>query len=148
MPKMNTPDAPTIECHPPERRRRSEIRMCHGSCCCCCCCLHTIGGIIGASVAPTIGKNKPVPLTYYYDEEGDVVGVPNIGKAGISAVRVFWLLTLFCAIIGWIGIVGMMLSQPGGRGQIGGRTDPWGSIVWGLVLLVMAFPAVQLVSAI
>src|SRR5260370_42138891 len=55
IPIMKTADIPTIECHPPERRRRTGIRMCHGCCCCCCCCLHTVGGILGAVIAPKLG---------------------------------------------------------------------------------------------
>src|SRR4051794_40727150 len=128
---MNTTATPTLECHPPERRRRTEIRMCHGSCCCCCCCLHTVGGIIGAGVAPTFGKNYRVPFPYSPDEEYELAE-PNIAKPGVSAVRVFWLLSLAAAILG------AAISVTGGRE----------SLLIGLVILAMVFPAVQLGVAI
>src|SRR2546426_4106519 len=129
---MNPAAPPTIESHPPERRRRTEIRMCHGSACCCCCCLHTIGGIIGSAVAPAFGKKHRMPIHYYYDEEGDVA-VPNIAKTGVSAVKVFWFLSLAAAIVG--ALIGAMVGHRDG-------------FLIGLFSLVMAFPAAQLVCAI
>jgi hypothetical protein len=163
---MKLTDTPTIECHPPERRRRTEIRMCHGSCCCCCCCLHTVGGIVGAVIAPNLGTQATawshLSLIAYWEEEefqsGQAYGakgdpqaitekvpaapahpvmrpgaVPNIAKPGISAVQVFWLLSLALTVLGaFIGI-----AQEGGSG-----------FIVGLVILALVFPAVQLVSAI
>jgi hypothetical protein len=129
MPTMKPGDTPTITSHPPERRRRTEIRMCHG-CCCCCCCLHTVGGIIGAGIAPAFGKNNRMPITYYYDEE-DGVALPNIAKAGVSAVKVFWLLSLVAALLG--ALIGAALGREG--------------FGVGLVILALVFPAVQLGSA-
>jgi hypothetical protein len=52
--------------HPPERRRRPAVTL-YGGCCCCCCCLHTIGSVIGAAVAPTIGRGRR-PSLYSYDD--------------------------------------------------------------------------------
>jgi hypothetical protein len=128
---MSTADTPTIESHPPERRRRTEIHMCHGSCCCCCCCLHTLGGIIGSAVAPGYGKNNRMPITSYYDEQPDTVD-PNAPQTGASAVQVYWILSLVGAILGaWVG------AMQGGEG-----------FIIGLVILAMVFPAVQLVMAI
>lgn len=97
-------------------------------------------------MAPTFGKNNRMPLNYYYDEEHDVA-LPIVAKTGVSAVKMYWLLTLICSMLGGIVTVGIMLSQRGGRAQIGGRGDILGSLVFGIVLLVMAFPAVQLGSA-
>ena len=120
IPTMNTADTPTIVSHPPERRRRTEIRMCHGSACCCCCCLHTVGGIIGSAVAPAFGKD-------------DVAG-PNIAKSEVSAVKVFWLLSLAAALLG--ALIGALIGMNEGAVDVG------------LVILAMVFPAVQLVIAI
>jgi hypothetical protein len=131
MPNMKTADTLTIECHAPERRRRTEIRMCHGSCCCCCCCLHTVGGIIGAGVAPSFGANNRMPLNYYYDEE-DNISVRDIAKTRVSAVKVFWLLSLAATILGTL--IG---STQGGSG-----------FIVGLVIVLLVFPAIQLVCAI
>jgi len=130
MPTMKAADTPMIECHPPERRRRIDVRMCHGSCCCCCC-LHTIGGIVGAGVAPLIGAKNPLPLGYYYEEE-DEYAVPDVSKPGVSAVKVFWFMSLAAAMIG--GLIG---SANGGQG-----------FFVALVILFMVFPGVQLACAI
>jgi hypothetical protein len=161
---MKTADTPTIECHPPERRRRTDIRMCHGSCCCCCC-LHTVGGIVGAVIAPKLGGRSTawshLSLIEDWDEEdfepGPAPGakadweaitekaptvparpvvstgaVANIGSAGVSAVSVFWLLTLAASILG------TLLGATTGRG----------GFIIGLVILLLVFPAVQLICAI
>jgi hypothetical protein len=89
-----------------------------------------VGGIVGAGVAPAIGKNNPMPLNTYYDEEYDV-SIPNIARPGVSAVKVFWFLSLGAAILGTL---------------IGAAYGGEGFIV-GLVILALVFPAVQLVAA-
>ena len=127
---MNTTDPIQFESHPPERRRRTETLMC-GCCCCCCCCLHTIGGLIGSAVAPAFGRKNRMPIHYYYDEEFDVA-LPSVAKTGASAVKVYWIISLVCAILG-----AMMGCAGGGSG-----------IVIGLIILALVFPAVQLGSAI
>jgi hypothetical protein len=161
---MKLTDTATIECHPPERRRRTEIRMCHGSCCCCCCCLHTVGGIVGAAVAPKRGGPSTawshLSLIEYWDEEyepGPTNGakvdpeaitektpaspgrpiiragaVPDIAKSGVSAVKVFWLLSLTATILG--ALIGITQGANG--------------FVVGLVILALVFPAIQLGCAI
>jgi hypothetical protein len=162
---MKTADTPTIECHQPERRRRTEIRMCHGSCCCCCCCLHTVGGIVGAVIAPKLGGRSTawshLSLIEDWDEEdfqpGPAPGaaadweaitekaptalprpvlsssaMPTIASAGVSAVSVFWLLTLAASILA--ALIG---AAQGG-----------GGFIVGLVILLLVFPAVQLTCAI
>lgn len=128
---MKRADTPLIECHPPERRRRTDVRMCHGSCCCCCC-LHTVGGLIGAGVAPLIGAKNPLPLGYYYEEE-DEYAVPDVSKPGVSAVKVFWFLSL--GVWGVGGLIGS--AQAGGEGFVGA-----------LIILLLLFPAIQLGCAI
>jgi hypothetical protein len=161
---MKTADTPTIECHPPERRRRTDIRMCHGSCCCCCC-LHTVGGIVGAVIAPKLGGRSTawshLSLIEDWDEEdfepGPAPGAkadweaitekaptalprpvlsssatPTIASAGVSAVSMFWLWTLAASIL---GVFGAALAGSGG-------------LLIGLVILLLVFPAVQLVCAI
>jgi hypothetical protein len=37
----------------------------HCGCCCCCCCLHTVGGLIGASIGSALGRDdyERVPVT-------------------------------------------------------------------------------------
>ena len=127
---MSTSNLIDIEIHLPERRRRNEIRMCHGSACCCCCCLHTVGGIIGSAVAPSFGKNNRMALNYYYDEELDIA-VPNVAKTGISAVKLFWLLSLAGLLLA------PLLGALWGLGGLGA----------GLFIIAMIFPAVQLLSA-
>jgi hypothetical protein len=129
MPAMTTTEPIRIECHPPERRRRTETLMC-GCCCCCCCCLHTVGGLIGAGIAPAFGRKNRMPILYYYDEEFDVA-LPSIQKTGVSAVKVFWLISLICAILG--ALIGLVEGAEG--------------FVVGLVILALVYPAVQLGSA-
>src|SRR5262245_61862210 len=73
-------DAPTVRviAHPPERGpRRPGPPLQAGACCCCCCCccLHSIGGIVGAVVAPHVGgRTRPGPYLppppYRDDHEG------------------------------------------------------------------------------
>src|SRR5262245_37793029 len=53
-----------FEAHPPERKRRPQsVVVACGCCCCCCCCLHTLGGVIGAAVAPAFGR-RAYPSKY------------------------------------------------------------------------------------
>lgn len=127
---MTTTEPIHIECHPPERRRRTETLMC-GCCCCCCCCLHTVGGLIGSAIAPAFGKKNRMPIHYYYDEEFDVA-LPSAARSGISAVKVFWILSLIFAILG------AMLGSAWGVDEI----------FIGLVILALVYPAVQLGSAV
>jgi hypothetical protein len=128
---MKPPADFRLESHPPERRRRSTETLMCGCCCCCCCCLHTVGGIIGAAVAPAFGKNSRLPLHYYYDEEFDIA-VPDIGKTGVSAVKVFWLISLVLALVG--AMLGCAVGREG--------------IIIGLIILALVYPGVQLGSGI
>jgi hypothetical protein len=164
MPVMNPAETPRIECHPPERRRRADVHMCHGSCCCCCCCLHTLGGIVGAVIAPKLGGRSTawshLSLIEYWEEEDDEPGptgaagrdaiieempisrprravspriVPNIAGRGVSAVKVFWLLSLAASIVG--ALIGLARGSGGG-------------LIVGLIVLLLVFPAVQLLCAV
>ncbi len=80
-------------------------------------------------MAPAFGKKNRMPIYYYYDEEDDIA-VPNIAKTGVSAVKVFWILSLAAALLG--AVLGASFGEP--------REG----LVIGLVLLALAFPAVQL----
>jgi MFS family permease len=42
-----------------------------GCSCCCCCCLHTIGGLIGAAVAPALGDRYQSDSLSLLTEDGD-----------------------------------------------------------------------------
>jgi hypothetical protein len=46
--------------HPAERRRRvsGNPALAGPCCCCCCCCLHSLGGIVGAVMAPQAGRRQ------------------------------------------------------------------------------------------
>jgi len=44
--------------HPPERRRRTTTLYAQGCCCCCCCCLHSLGGLIGSTVASVKARTE------------------------------------------------------------------------------------------
>ena len=50
-----SPSPVVIQKHTPERRRRAVTTLNCGCSCCCCCCLHTMGSLVGAAIAPTIG---------------------------------------------------------------------------------------------
>jgi hypothetical protein len=133
---MYQPTPIQIESHPPERRR-TETLMC-GCCCCCCCCLHTVGGIIGSAIAPAFGKGNRMPITYYYDDEWDI-SLPNIARTGVSAVKVFWFTTLIVTVLWVFGSVALGAADHGPSGE---------SLLVGLVILALLYPAVQLGCAI
>ncbi len=77
--------------HPPERRHRRPIApaLAGGCCCCCCCCLHTLGSIIGAAVAPTMGDRSGPrsysPTSYFWEEE-DERGAPALSAKDRAAI--------------------------------------------------------------
>lgn len=124
-------DAPiAVRKHEPERRRSTSITtLACGCCCCCCCCLHSVGSLIGAAIAPTIGRGR-MAIYYYYDEEtGEAV--PHVAKAGVSAVALFWWLLLGLVVFGFFASA---------------FSGPTGLIV-GAVIIAMVLPALQLLSA-
>lgn len=122
-----------VQKHAPERRKKSATTLHCGCTCCCCCCLHTLGGVVAAAVAPAIGKNSPVPLTYYYDEE---IGqdVPLINKPGLSSVTFFWWLLAFLTFLCFV--YGLLLDASG-----------WSFLATAIVVL-LAFPGLQMLSAV
>ena len=125
-----------IDKHQPERRRRVLTTLHCGCTCCCCCCLHTLGSIIGAAIAPTIGRGAPMTLSYYYDDEtGETV--PDIRRSavgGFSAVTVFWWVLCFLIFLGFLGTI---LTNPSEGASL---------LITGVVILLV-FPAMQLASA-
>jgi hypothetical protein len=145
MPSHNPVDV-VIVAHPPERRRqRSGAPAQAGQCCCCCCCcLHTIGGLIGSAVAPTVGAaRRPEPLRSaeaadYADDYRDPRHSPPPGpeRAGISAVALYWLSTAALCVIGTS--IAALLAAAGDGSEL---------VLWGFALL-MFFPVVQVVAAI
>ncbi len=93
------PPTVQIEHHPPERRRRSVVTMHQGCCCCCCCCcLHSVGGLIGAAVAPT---SLLARLGFGRRDRTDTP-VSAHPKPRTSAAAIYWwsfcTLILLCAI--------------------------------------------------
>lgn len=74
-----------VTAHRPERRRRSLVTLhCGGGCCCCCCCccLHSIGSLIGATVAPK-GERAPAGPAYLPADDDEPA-------SGVSGVSVYW----------------------------------------------------------
>jgi hypothetical protein len=163
-----------IVAHPPERGRRLAsvpAQAGPGCCCCCCCCLHSLGAIIGASMASNSGGGPEprgyLPLLHYWDEESDAArpwtaspsdreavtrghgavtdqGQPappvesfrtedgreiSLRKPSLSAVRIFWWMSL-------ILVFGGLILMSGSEG-------PLFAVVVGLLIL----PAIQLGAA-
>jgi tetrahydromethanopterin S-methyltransferase subunit B len=135
-----------IVAHPPERRRqRSGAPAQAGQCCCCCCCcLHTLGGLIGSAVAPTVGAarrseaQRSAEAADYADDYWDPRRTPPPGpeRAGLSAVALYWLTTAALCVIGTS--IAALLAAAGDGSEL---------VVWGFLLL-MFFPALQLIAAI
>lgn len=151
-----TPDRIGVRRHPPERGRRAPVVVLGCGCtCCCCCCLHTLGGVIGAAIGSSAGRLPPLEL---YDEPapprptGIKPGATDMtaGRArpavraeidedafdvrrpsSLSAAALFWYLCLGLSALG-------LLLGAGGRGE---------GLLLGVIVLLLAFPAVQLVSA-
>lgn len=137
-----------IVAHPPERRLpRGGAPAQAGHCCCCCCCLHSLGALIGAAVAPALGRGPErsyLPITHYWDEEDDYdegddsgerrPGTPDIAlpKSGPSAVSLFWWI--------FLGLVGL-------GSLLGAASGPEGFMV-GWIILLLVLPLLQLGSAI
>jgi len=126
------PSALRIVSHEPERRRRQVLNLaCGGSTCCCCCCLHSVGGLIGAAVAPAFGPGARLPIYYYYDEEIDE-DVPYTMKPGISAIALYWWIFLGVILLAPCLLLPFFAEGRGGN-----------SLLFGLVILALVLPAVQ-----
>lgn len=122
----------TLERHPPERRaKRGVIVACPGSCCCCCCCLHTLGGIIGASLGARKVSKASVG-TPSMKPSGD----PRAAEASVQATRLYWqTLAVLC---GLIAVVEM---------GFGTEAGPVGLVLIVGGTLLLALPAVQVMSS-
>jgi len=146
---MTPPAAPTppidFAARPPERRTsRTSTPALAGACtCCCCCCLHTVGGLIGAAVAPawtTRGPRTQEQDDYedFQPGSGPHAESPREGAdGGPSAVRSFWVTLLVLVLLGFL--VGPLMG--GGNGQL-----PTNLVLTAVVIL-MVLPALQLVAA-
>ncbi|MCI0459377.1 MAG: hypothetical protein L0Z62_20700 [Gemmataceae bacterium] len=134
-----------LHAHPPERRRRQTVTLPCG-CCCCCCCLHTIGGLLGAAIGSAVGSTVAprAPRPYPSDEEL----VDRHGRrlfshtsASISAVALYWF-----TLLGLIGLT-FVLSCAGGA--LRGRADSFEyGPGWGLMILALFLPGIQLVASV
>lgn len=127
------PTPVVISKHEPERRRRAVTTLHCGCCCCCCCCLHTVGSIVGAAIAPALGKGGVMPLTHYYDDEAGIE-IPIIQKPSFSGVTIFWWIT--CILIFLCFAYGLLHDGRGGEN----------ALITGILVLLL-FPGLQLVSA-
>jgi hypothetical protein len=123
-----------IEKHTPERRRQPTVTVaCGCSCSCCCCCLHSVGGVVGAALAPVLVRRARPPITQHYDPE--VRGlVPKVSKEGVSALALFW----------WIFLGLCVLAFPIGAALSYGDTAV--GVMVTIVVLLLIMPALQLVS--
>jgi hypothetical protein len=173
---MESADTLTIECHPPERRRRVEARMCCGSCCCCCCCLHTLGGIIGAAIAPKLGSQSSawshLSLIEYWDEEdhkpapatGTAVedeaitankpnsseksAVPRQPMPDIAKTGVSGVKMYWFVTLICVCASFVYITTLAPEAGGGGGAPLFAPRIAGLLILALGFPAIQLVSAI
>ena len=143
----NLPTAIEFAALPPERDRQIGGVASAGACCCCCCCLHSLGGVIGAAIAPrianrsqvfTIKSNEGTGEDWDVDdwEEGFDVArtAPNRRQGyGIpvsdspSAASYFWWTTLIFAVIATV------------LGTISDRSP-----LVGLWILILLLPLLQL----
>lgn len=115
-----------VESHPPERRQGAPVTLACGCCCCCCCCLHSLGSVIGSAIAPNIGSGNRLPLTEWDDDE-----TPDIRLPGLSATRLFW------RTFAVLSVGGLIVSA---------LIDGGSSFVVGVVLYLLAVPAIQLAA--
>jgi len=102
-----------MQAHPPERRQRGGVNLACGAttCCCCCCCLHSVGGLVGAAVAPVLGTAQPKPwrqrlVQHYYDDEDE----PQRAQPGVSGAGLYWLL-LLAVTPGAAGVVFLLVRD-------------------------------------
>jgi hypothetical protein len=82
MGKNNSRETVEFEKHQPERRRAGGRLYCNGGCCCCSCCLHSLGGLIAATVVSAKSKSPA---------EGSVAG------CYWTVLAVLGMLFLICA---------------------------------------------------
>ena len=107
---------------PPERgRKKQDCVVLYSCCCCCCCCLHTVGGMIGATIGSISGNYQADENPRDYE-----------GTKLISSSALYWL--SFVATLG----IGMALVLTSAWEQGSGITDPLESL-WTLGLSVILF---------
>lgn len=140
------PSEVVVVAHPPERRRQqmgapAQAGQC--CCCCCCCCLHTVGGLVGAAVAPAVGRSRARDRRRNQEEDDYGEAAWNIPERrdrttrdGLSAVAVYWLSLLVLTFL-FLGGAGVMAL-----------TGDTGVILGGVVLLALGLPVLQLVAAV
>ena len=142
-----------IEKHPSERRRSAATTLCCGCCCCCCCCLHTIGSVLGAALAPTIGGRSNARAHWdatamipgYYDDVPEEAfssspressgTIPDLRRpAGVSSVAIFW----------WLTVAAIFLTF---MFPLFAYRDT-GALFITAIIVLLVFPGIQLASAI
>jgi hypothetical protein len=125
-PRDSADGAILVVAHPPERRGRGSVMPAQagpGCCtCCCCCCLHTVGGIIGATVLPLVGRSD----TKYRRSDDRTTPAP-------WAVVLFWLISLILMFIALVLLAG----------SFGSGSSKDGILIAGIIILLV-FPALQL----
>jgi hypothetical protein len=113
--------------------------------------LHTVGGIIGAAVAPALGGGRErrsyLPLTHYWDEEDyEPVPLTQRGRPGRapslpSAVKLFWWTLLLL-----MGVVPLLVLGWTSRGS--GFTHQLPSAIYiGVIIILFVLPGLQLGAA-
>jgi len=112
--------------HPPERRRPSgSVVLPCGCCCCCCCCLHTLGGVLGAAIAPSFGSTRNNFPTRYrllveeYEFEDDAepfaaAALPIRKPRAVSGVALYWWI-----VLGFVGLAMLYGAAAGSGGSVG-----------------------------
>ena len=134
--------------HPPERYQIENIDpSCAGNCCCCCCCcLHTLGGLVGAlvySMSETASRKKLSQVELDFQEnitrgEGSSRNATNAATSEeLSASAVYWRSILGVAGFALIVCALIMMGNNGAS-----------SILGSACIVVMVFPAVQVVAGI
>jgi hypothetical protein len=111
----------TLRAHPPERQSSSVVVA--SPSCCCCCCLHSLGGLIGA-------------------------GIGSAGSRGRSAVGVYWLVLFLLAVVTETGSILLLFVEETKSGVTVMGSQFESGIGAGLLILIMAAPAVQLAASI
>jgi hypothetical protein len=130
MAKCTTAGTPTettrisVVAHPPERRRQSLVFVASGCCCSCCCscCLHSIGAVVGASIAGAMGAVSSASV-----------------ETRAARSRGQWIYWLSTAILCALTVLTAPLTLKGNVAE---------GVAVGLIILVVAMPLIQLVGAV
>lgn len=157
MPSRDLAVSPIVfVAHLPERGyARSAVPAQAGGCCCCCCCccLHTLGGLIGAAVAPAWGGRRryrdqeeqdyddfrsSANARYSFDRDEEV---EVQSRRGPSAVLTFWLSLVALVVLG------LIIGPLWGITQNGGPNGGQNGFFIAVFLIVMGLPLLQLAAA-